>query len=119
LRSEACPAATAAQLQGAAAEGPAPETVGLAQVFEEGGSRLLRRDGRGYEATRKIEAGQAPMPGSWRLVLQGRIAPPGASPSVTCRSEHPDRRPVCLLRVEIDRVAFETADGEVLSEWKS
>lgn len=115
LQAESCPPTDAAQ---PVAGAPTPETVGLAQVFEKGGSRLLPRGGRAYEVTRKVEAADAPRGGNYRLVVQGRVSPPDNRPPVVCRSDHPDQRPLCLVRVEIDRVAFETTAGEVLAEWK-
>lgn len=96
-----------------------PETVGLAQVFEKGGSRLQRRGGRAYEVTRKLEADEVPGVGGFRLVLEGRIAPGPDNRPVNCRGDNPDRRPVCLVRVELERVAFENAGGEMLAEWRN
>lgn len=113
--SEACPPLPAV----AAAVPPTPETVGLAQPFAEGGSRLLRRGDRPYEATVKLPDGQPPGPGGFRLVLEGRIAAGADGRTVACLSEHPDRRPVCLARAQLDRVAFETPAGETLAEWRS
>lgn len=96
---------------------PAPETVALVQVFGPGDSRLRRRNGQAYELTRKAELDPAWLAG-FRFVLEGRIAEAGGRP-VRCRSDHPDQRPVCLIRVEIDRAAFETASGEVLGDWRN
>ena len=98
---------------------PSPETVGLVQGFTEGSSRVLRRDGRAYEITKRWEGAAPPGEGGFRIVLTGRIAETPASQPIRCRSPHPDRRPVCLVRVEFDRVALETAQGEMLAEWRS
>ncbi|MFN3582466.1 hypothetical protein [Phenylobacterium sp.] len=114
--SEACPALSPAQLPGTA---PSPETLGLAQVFAEGGSRLLRRGGRPYEATVKLAEGEVPGVGGYRLVLEGRLAGGPDHRPIVCRSDHPDRRPTCMARVELDRVAFEDAGGRTLAEWRS
>jgi hypothetical protein len=94
---------------------PDDHTVGLVSVFEAGDSRLQRRSGRPYEVVRKAAA--APV-GGFRLVLEGRIVE-GPSGAVACRSDDPDRRPVCLVRVEFDRVAIEGAAGEMFGEWRS
>jgi len=102
-----------------AAPPPSPETVGLAQVFETGGSRLLRRGGRPYEVTRKAPASDALRSGAYRLVVGGRVLAGGDGQPIRCRSEHPDRRPTCLVRVEFERIAFENARGDVLAEWTS
>lgn len=98
---------------------PSPETVGLAQAFAEGGSRLLRRGDRPYETTLKLPDGQPPAWGGFRLVLEGRVTAGADGRTAACLSEHPDRRPVCLVRVELDRVAFEDATGANLAEWRS
>lgn len=123
--SEACPAPSPAQPQDAASgaalspETPSPETLGIAQVFVEGGSRLLRRGERPYEATVKLGEGETPGVGGYRLVLEGRLAGGPEHQPIVCRSGHPDRRPTCLARVELDRVAFEDAGGKTLAEWRS
>jgi hypothetical protein len=96
---------------------PAPETVGLARVFQEGGSRLPRRGGRAYEVTEKLPPEPPPGQGGFRLVLEGRIGAPEDGRPIRCRSVHPDRRPVCLVLVEVDRVAVEAADGRQVAEW--
>jgi len=113
--SEACPPLPAV----AAAAPAAPQTVGLAQAFAEGGSRLLRRGDRPYEATVKLEDGQPAGAGGFRLALEGRIAAGADGRAVGCLSGHPDQRPVCLVRVELERVAFEDPAGATLAEWKS
>lgn len=113
LLSEACPVGA----QGAGPP-PAPETVGLVQVFEEGSSRLTRRAGRAYEAVRKLDAQAVPAPGALRLVFEGRIAEAEGRP-VRCIALNPEARPVCIVRVELDRVAFEGAAGDMLAEWRS
>jgi hypothetical protein len=92
---------------------PAP-TVGLVSTFEAGDSRLQRRGARPYEVVRKAEA---PPSGTFRLTLEGRIVE-GAGGPIVCRSDDPDRPPVCLVRVEFDRVAIEGAAGEVFGEWR-
>lgn len=135
IRGEGCPAqivplasaAPAAKAAGGAAAvptaprpaPPSPETVGLAQSFEKGGSRLLRRGTRGYEATLKAGPDEAPGLRGFRLVLEGRVVSADGRGPVRCRSDSPERRPVCLVQVEFDRVAFEEASGAVLSEWRS
>ena len=120
LLAEACPSAAGDQAAVTAEESPAasPETVGLARVFEAGGSRLLRRAGRDFEATERVLDGEAPPgQGGFRLVLEGRIGAAAGGP-IRCQADHPDVRPVCLVIVDIDRVAFEDADGRQLAEWR-
>jgi hypothetical protein len=138
IRSEACPAAPAAPPAGAAppeapsakvdrsptpAPPPArpatPERIGIARVFEAGGSRLPRRGGRAYEVTEKAPQEPTPGRGGFRLLIEGRIAQPEAGGPVRCRVVSPEQPPVCLILADIDRVAVEAADGRQLAEWGS
>lgn len=112
LLTEGCPAQPSAVGEGAGS----PETVGLVQVFEEGGSRVLRRGDRPYQATHKVGAGEIVGAGGFRLVLEGRVA--DSDRPVRCRSDNADQRPTCLVSVAFDRVAFETPGGEVIEEWR-
>ena len=112
IRDAACP-------QGSPAPGatPSPRHVALAQAFAKGGSRLLRRNGRPYQATRKLDEGQTPSPGGYRLTLAGRIVDDGRPP-VLCRGDGPDQRPTCFVRMELDRVAL-GSENEQIAEWTS
>lgn len=117
LRVDACPA-----VQGAASpEAPsAAQTVGLAAVFKEGGARTVRRNGRAYEATLRAE-GDQPLTLSaqgYRLVLEGRMTAFADGRAIRCRAVDADQRPVCIGAVQLDRVAFEDAEGKTLSEWR-
>ncbi|MDO9336679.1 MAG: hypothetical protein Q7T61_09790 [Caulobacter sp.] len=96
----------------------ATQTLGLARVFEPAGSRVLRRDGRAYEFVRKSTGEPQSVAASYRLVLEGRIATFPDGRTVRCAAESPDHRPICLYAVTFDRVAFETADGQSLAEWR-
>lgn len=101
----------------------APDTsafsMGLAAYAPEGASRLGRRAGQPY--VHLIRGGDQPpmFPAQgWRLLVEGRV---GAFPdgrSTRCHAPDPDHRPVCLLAVQVDRVAFEEAGGRVLAEWR-
>lgn len=118
-RGDGCPGAKSDPLAGAA---PAsPQTVGLAAVFETGGSRLGRRNGRAYNFTVRGEGGQPPAtpPGGYRVVLEGRFAAFPDGRAIRCRAAHTDQRPVCIAAVKLDRVAFETGDSVLLSEWRT
>ena len=100
---------------------PSPPTIGLAAVFEAGGSRLGRRNGRAYTHTIR-QAGDTPLiapDAGYGVRLQGRIAAFPGGRAIRCRAAHPDQRPVCVAAVQLDRVAFETAAGETLSEWRT
>lgn len=94
-------------------------TLGLARIFESGGSRLLRRDGRAYELVRKIPEGDdISKPRSFRLVLEGRIGTFSPDRPIVCWAETSAHRPICLIAADFDRVAFEDADGKLLAEWR-
>ena len=99
---------------------PSPEAAGLAAVFETGSSRLGRRNGRAYNYTVR-SAGDQPVTApenGYRLRLEGRIAAFPGGRAVHCHAPGPDRRPVCVAAVQMDRVAFLTADGATLGEWR-
>lgn len=131
IRTDECPAAPSpAPAQPVEGEVPAAQpvlaqpasaqTVGLAAVFETGGSRLSRRNGRAYAFTVRGEDDLpvAPPPGGYRLVLEGRaIAFPNGR-AIRCLSASVDQRPVCVVAAQVDRVAFEDAAGKTLSEWR-
>lgn len=128
IRTDECPArltATPVEAdEGTASSGVLPpisaQTVGLAAVFETGGSRLSRRNGRAYAFTVRGEGDlpAVPTPGGYRLVLEGRAMAFENGRAIRCISTSPDRRPVCAVAAQIDRVAFEDATGKVLSEWR-
>jgi hypothetical protein len=120
LRSGECPAVAADPLASGPAT-PSPQTVGLAVVFEKGGSRLERRNGREYAFVLRGGDKQplaAPASGL-RLVLEGRLIAFGDGRAISCRAAAPDQRPVCIAAAQVDRVAFEDASGATLSEWRS
>jgi hypothetical protein len=100
--------------------GVSPQTVALAAVFEKGGSRIGRRSGRAYAFTRRFEAGQTPSApeDGYRLRLEGRLAAFPDGRAVRCQADNPDQRPVCVVAVALDRVAYEEASGALLSEWR-
>ncbi len=119
MAADGCPSIRADPLASGPAA-PSPQTVGLAAVFETGGSRIGRRNGRAYTHTIR-QAGDAPLvalDAGYRIRLQGRIAAFPDGRAIRCRAANPDQRPVCVAAVQLDRVAFETATGEALSEWR-
>jgi hypothetical protein len=114
-----CPAAWNATLPEQAAALASPQTDGLASVFERGGSRLGRRGGKAFTFTVRGEPALAPPAGGYRLILEGRLTAFPDGRTIRCHARSPDERPVCIAAAEVDRVAFEDADGAVLSEWQS
>lgn len=118
-RSEACPARRDKPAPPTPTP-PSPPTLGLAALFEPGGSRLGRRDGRPYERVLKIpEDDPLPLADTYVLVLEGRLTRFPSGETIRCWSETPAHRPVCVYAALMERVAFETPDGKVLAEWDS
>lgn len=119
LRSEGCPAAmdAAAGARGA----PARQTLALVALYDEAGSRMGRRDGKAYTYRVRGEASRpAALPiGGYRLVLEGRLGIFPDGKTIRCKADGPDQRPVCIAAVQMDRVAFETSEGLMLSEWRA
>lgn len=118
LRAGGCPRGSADPAAGPPAA--SPQSAGLVAVFERGGSRLGRRNGRAYAFTVRGEGDKLPpLPiGGYRLVLEGRFVAFADGRAVRCRADGIDQRPVCVAAANLDRVAFEAADGQVLSEWR-
>lgn len=119
LATEACPAVRTDPLQTAALSA-SPQTVGLAAVFETGGSRIGRRNGRAYEFSIRAKRGTplAPPEAGFRMLLEGRVTSFPSGRAIECRAPGPDQRPICIVAVQLDRVAFEDASRAVLSEWR-
>ncbi|MFN7128048.1 MAG: hypothetical protein ACK4OJ_03190 [Brevundimonas sp.] len=120
LRADGCPGVQGDPLASGPAT-PSPQTMGLAAVFEEDGPRTGRRNGRAYDFIVRGEDGQqAVAPGEgYRLVLEGRMVAFADGRAIRCRAANPDQRPVCIGAVQLDRVAFEDAQGKMLSEWRA
>lgn len=118
LASEACPTVRTTPLPQAEPE-PSPQTLGLAAVFERGGSRIGRRNGRPYRYTIRAQGNTplSPPRDGYRLVVEGRVASFPSGRAISCRADGPNQRPVCIAAIHIDRVAFESDDGSTLSEW--
>ena len=119
LKTEACPATPQAGAGFTAL--PSPQTMGIASVFTPDESRLSQRKGRPYNFTVRGSGDVLPLPPAqgYRLVLEGRIAAFPDGRAVNCRSEGPDQRPVCVVAVQLDRVAFEDGGtGAEISQWR-
>lgn len=111
-------AAAAAGPEKPATPAPSPQTAGLAAVFEHGGSRVGRRNGKAFSFTLRGDPAPQPPAAGYRLVLEGRFVAFPDGNAIRCQAASPDRRPLCVVAAEIDRVAFEEADGKILSEWR-
>ena len=113
--SAACPAASGS----AEATLPTPQLVGIAQYFTAEDSRLGRRSGRPYEATRKI-ASPAELPGSGLiLLLEGRFEAWPGGDVIRCTGSGRNRQPACVASAHLDRAAFlRPEDASVIAEWR-
>ncbi len=120
LRSEACPRVRTDPLQTGAATRSA-QTTGLAAVFESDGSRIGRRDGRAYRHVVRGDDVAPPVASlaGYRARLSGRVVGFPNRRAVRCTASGGDQRPVCVAAIQLDEVAFETAEGTVLSRWSS
>lgn len=119
LAAETCPGMQGDPLQ-TGQTAPSPQTLGIAAVFEAGGSRIGRRNGKAYEFNVRPQGEQplaAPV-GGYRLLLEGRVVGFPGGRAMRCRAPGPDQRPVCVVAVQLDKVAFEDAAGATLSEWR-
>lgn len=99
---------------------PSKQTAALVAVFEVDSSRLSRRMGRAYEY---ILRGQGDAPAvrdadGYSVVFEGRLAAFNGGHSIRCQAPVVDQRPVCAVAVHLERVAFETATGQLLAEWR-
>lgn len=119
LAAETCPAPRTPSPGGPAPAASEP-TVGVVRVFSPDASRVGRRDERPYQVVRKAgEDELATTAHEYRLVLNGRVVGFPAGDAVRCGAASIDQRPICLIGVEIDRVAFVEPDSaEVLAEWR-
>lgn len=96
-----------------------PQIVGIAQFFTAAGPRTMRRSGRPYEATKRLETGQPPG-GGFDLVLTGRLVALPNGRVIACTHPQADGRPACLVSVEFGTVSIERADTrEQLAQWGS
>lgn len=117
--SESCPPKRKTELP-ATPTPPTAQTLGFAQLFDTGSSRLSRRGARPYEYVRKVDkADTSVLSHSYRLRLEGRLVGFQDGRASHCWSESPDHRPICIYAVAYDRVAFLDGEtGETLSEWR-
>ncbi len=118
LAAETCPKV---ETQAGPAAPASAQTAGLAVIHEAAASRLGRRDGRAYSHTIKADGEESARPPTqgYRLLLEGRIVTFADGRPIRCHAAMPDQRPVCVVAVKLDKVAFEDGEtGAVLSEWE-
>lgn len=94
------------------------QTLAIAQFFRPDGPRTLRRSGRPYRFTMKLEEGADPSAVGYQLRLEGRIAAYADGQPIHCHQESVSSRPRCLIAAEFERVAFiAPASDKLLVEW--
>ena len=97
---------------------PTPQVSGLVAVFTQEGSRVIRRDGKPFALTLRGDPPLLPPANGYRLVIEGRFSAFSDGRSIRCYSSSINQEPACVAAAEVDRVAFEDADGKLLKEWR-
>lgn len=93
--------------------------AGIAQFFTAADPRTMRRDGRSYEATKRLDDNDQ-VKGGFDLVLSGRLVALPDGRVIACTPAGADQRPACIASVEFGKVSLERADThETLAEWGS
>lgn len=102
------------------AASPGDRTIGLAMVHRAGESRALRRGGRPYETVQSLDRNPALGDADdFQLLLSGRVGNLGQGRTTVCRATSPDRRPVCLVVVDFERVAIvRPGQEQPIAEWR-
>lgn len=96
------------------------QTFGIAQFFAPDSPRTFQRGGRPYSHTIRVDDATEMEGRSYHLAVSGRVAAFPDGQPIHCVADFPDRRPVCLMAVELARVSFEDPrDGSVLVEWRN
>lgn len=104
----------------APANAESDRTLAIAQFFGASDRREALRSGRPFSLVQRIAKADFAAPAGFRLLLSGRIARvPGSESSAKClQPGGSERRPVCVLAVELDEVRIENpVSGEVLANW--
>lgn len=116
--SEDCPAGIASSTDLAASD--ERQTMGIAQFFAPDSPRTFQRGSRPYSHTIRVRDPAEIKGRAFRLALSGRVTGFPDGQPIRCVQTSPDRRPVCLIAVELARVSFEDPrDGSVLAEWRN
>lgn len=116
--SEGCPASDPQPADSAPAAHQPRDTVGIVQFFPPGSPRTFRRGSRPYAHTQRLDKDSTGTERGYRMVASGRISAYPDGQPIHCRIEAADLPPVCLMAMELNRIAFEdNADGALLAEW--
>ena len=84
------------------------------------GVMLLRGD-RPWQAAIRAEEGETlERPTGFHLIVEGRLGAFSDGRPVRCSSAGPDQRPLCVIRIRREYVAFAPiGSDEVIQEWRS
>ncbi|SCY15552.1 hypothetical protein SAMN05660666_00860 [Novosphingobium aromaticivorans] len=117
--SEECPAGNPASESGLPASDER-QTMGIAQFFAPDSPRTFQRGSRPYAHTIRVREPADVEGRTYRFAVSGRVTGFPDGQPIHCVQDAPDRRPVCLMAVELARVSFEDPrDGTVLVEWRN
>ena len=117
--SEECPVADVGSEAGLAASDER-QTMGIAQFFAPDSTRKFQRGSRAYAHTIRVREPAEVEGRTYRFAVSGRVTGFPDGQPIHCVQDSPDRRPVCLMAVELARVSFEDPrDGTVLVEWRN
>ena len=95
------------------------QRLAIAQFYSPEGPRTLRRGGRPYSSTVRLEEGESPSPGGYQLQLEGKLAGFPDGQPVHCVQHDSSVTPRCLIAVRFERVAFVVpGKDEPIVEWR-
>jgi hypothetical protein len=96
------------------------QTLGLVQLLAPDAPRQMHRNGKPYEAVIGKPAEAARLQQGLQIRLSGRVARfPSGQPVRCLQSGGAEQRPVCLIAVTFEEVAFrDPVTGETLSVWQ-
>jgi hypothetical protein len=99
---------------------PAAPNVGIAQFFSASDPRTGRRDGRPYQAVKKLDDAKGLGKQGFDLVLSGRLRALGGGRVIRCVASDPDAPPACVVAASFDHVWIEDAGSkERIADWSS
>lgn len=118
---DSCPERVAGPQPPPSLTAPSPDTLGLVALFQADDSRATRRKGRGYSFAQRSED-DAPLAAptrGYRVLFEGRVSAFPDGRAISCRSPSIHQRPICVMAVQLDRVAFEDGQtGAIITEWR-
>lgn len=97
---------------------PTPQNAGLVALFGKDSSRVGRRDSKPFTVTLRSDTPLVAPADGYRLVIEGRFVTFPDGQAIRCSAASLDQSPICAAAAEIDRVAFEDAEGKLLKEWR-